>query len=71
MHRNEPTVPDIDDEAEAEDDADEWTVTGTHPPGACVTLASSTPKKRGMLGPVRSTSNTPTERPDRESVRAS
>jgi hypothetical protein len=34
-------------------------------------LAVSTPKKRGMLGPVRSTSRTPTERPARLSDSAS
>ena len=45
--------------------------TGTHPPGAWVTLADSIPKRRGIDGPVRSISRIPTEWPARERERAS
>lgn len=37
--------------------------TGIQPPGAERTLADSRPKRRGMLGPVRSMSRTATEWP--------
>ena len=47
------------------------TVTGTRPPGACVTFFPSMPTKRGMFGPVRSTSRTPTLLPCNDNVRAS
>jgi len=39
------------------------TVTGIQPPGAERTVDDSTPNMRGMFGPVRSTSRTPTEWP--------
>jgi hypothetical protein len=47
------------------------TVTGIHPPGAWLTLADSTPKRRGIEGPVRSMSRIPTEWPARERESAS
>jgi len=50
---------------------DAWTCTGNQPPGACVIFADSRPKRRGMEGPVRSTSRMPTEWPARERERAS
>ena len=48
-----------------------WTWTGSQPPGACLTFEASIPSKRGMEGPVRSTSRIPTEWPARERERAS
>ena len=50
---------------------EEWTSTGSQPPGACFIFADSMPRKRGMEGPVRSTSRMPTEWPARHSERAS
>lgn len=47
------------------------TLTGIHPPGAWVIFASSSPRKRGIDGPVRSISRMPTDLPARESERAS
>ena len=47
------------------------TGTGIHPPGACLTFSFSMPKNRGIDGPVKSTSRTPTEWPCSDSVRAS
>ena len=37
------------------------TSTGSQPPGACLTFEASMPRRRGMEGPVRSTSRIPTE----------
>ncbi|RII21735.1 hypothetical protein CUC08_Gglean000902 [Alternaria sp. MG1] len=47
------------------------TSTGIQPPGACLTFSFSIPKKRGILGPVKSISKTPTECPCNDRVRAS
>lgn len=47
------------------------TKTGTQPPGAWVIFASSLPTRRGMEGPVRSTSRIPTDRPWRVRAKAS
>ena len=49
---------------------DGWTSQGSHPPGACLILASSRPRRRGIDGPVRSISRIPTALParDRESA---
>lgn len=61
-------------EEEEEDDAtvaSSCTVTGNHPPGPWVILASSSPTRRGMDGPVRSMSRMPTDLPCRERARAS
>lgn len=54
-----------------EDGFEACTGTGTQPPGACVTFEDSMPKRRGIEGPVRSMSNTPTECPASERDRAS
>ena len=48
-----------------------WTVTGIHPPGACVTVADSRFRRCGIEGPVRSMSRMPTEWPAWVRVRAS
>ena len=50
---------------------DGWTWTGSQPPGAWVILASSSPSRRGMEGPVRSMSRIPTDFPARERDKAS
>ena len=47
------------------------TGTDIHPPGASFTFEVSMPKKRGIEGPVRSMSRTPTLWPWRDKVRAS
>lgn len=47
------------------------TGTGIHPPGAWVTLEDSIPNNRGIEGPVKSISRTPTEWPAREKESAS
>lgn len=47
------------------------TGTGIQPPGACFTLRDSMPKNRGMEGPVRSMSRTPTEWPASDNESAS
>lgn len=48
-----------------------WTSTGSQPPGAWVILAASKLRRRGMEGPVRSTSRIPTEWPARQREKAS
>lgn len=50
---------------------EEWTGTGSQPPGAWVIFASSRPTRRGIEGPVRSMSRIPTDLPWRVSARAS
>lgn len=45
--------------------------TGIQPPGACVTLDDSMLKRRGIEGPVKSTSRMPTDWPASERDRAS
>ena len=44
---------------------------GSHPPGACVIVALSRPRRRGIDGPVRSISSIPTDLPARERDSAS
>ena len=48
-----------------------WTLTGSQPPGACVTFWSSRPRRRGIDGPVRSISRMPTLWPCEVRERAS
>ena len=50
---------------------DAWTSHGSQPPGAWVIFAFSRPRRRGIEGPVRSMSRTPTEWPASDNESAS